>query len=76
MESMELMDKETFDAHFGQERTWTTVTSDGTLVPLKPNGADIQVQYEDRIEYIKMVQQARLTESDAQVSLASVNLLV
>jgi hypothetical protein len=61
------MDEETFMSFFGDERTWTTVLSDGTCVPLKPDGADEIVMHADRFEYSELVQQVRMSESDSQV---------
>lgn len=64
---MDSMDEETFKAFFGEERTWTTVLSDGSCVPLRPNGADEIVTYEERHEYSQLVQKHRMAESEAQV---------
>lgn len=43
------------------------VLSDNTLVNLVPGGADKFVDYEDRIEYIKMVRNCRMAEGKVQV---------
>ena len=67
MDSMENMDEEQFNAFFGNERSWTCVLSNGKTVPLKTNGADIHVTYDERKEYSSKVQQVRMTESDKQV---------
>ncbi len=67
MENMESMDEETFAAYFGTERTWSTLTSDGTVVPLRPDGTEESVTYGDRLEYSRLVQQTRMTESSEQV---------
>lgn len=61
------MDKETFDFKFGQELVYTTPLSDGRLVELIPGGSGVVVQYEDRMEFIRLVQKARLEESREQV---------
>ncbi|XP_013403036.1 E3 ubiquitin-protein ligase HECTD3 isoform X2 [Lingula anatina] len=68
LETMETLDQETFEAHFGEDRTWTTVLSDGTPLPLKSADSDSAVQYEDRVEYIKLVQEARMNECEEQVA--------
>ena len=44
------------------------VLSDNTLVNLVPGGADKFVDYEDRIEYIKLVRSCRMSEGKMQVS--------
>ena len=44
------------------------VLSDNTLVNLVPGGADKFVDYEDRIEYIKLVRNCRMSEGKMQVS--------
>lgn len=67
LEAMETMDKETFEFKFGQELVYTTLLSDGQLVELIPGGANTVVQYEDRKEFIRLVQKARLEESREQV---------
>ena len=69
IESIESMDKEGYDAYFSEERVWTTVLSDGSTVPLKPDGADLSVRYEDRLEYCAIVKKLRMTEADKQVCL-------
>ncbi|CAN2390345.1 HECT domain containing E3 ubiquitin protein ligase 3, partial [Pristimantis euphronides] len=67
LEMMELMDKDTFEFKFGGELTYTTVLSDHRMVELVPGGSNISVRYEDRLEFIRMVQKARLEESKEQV---------
>ena len=64
---MEGMDSESFNAYFGEERMWTATLSNGSIVPLRPGGQEMPLLYSDRKEYCSLVQQARLTESDAQV---------
>ncbi len=66
---MEHMDKETFDFKFGQELVYTTPLSDGRLVELIPGGSGVVVRYEDRMEFIRLVQKSRLEESREQVIL-------
>jgi len=63
------MDKETFDFKFGQELVYTTPLSDGRLVELIPGGSGVVVRYEDRMEFIRLVQKSRLEESREQVIL-------
>ena len=68
MENMASMDEESFDAYFSdEERTWTTVLSGGDMCSLRLSGADQPVLYHDRLEYAKLVQEARLHEADRQV---------
>ena len=69
IENMDSMDEESFMAYFGEERTWTTVLSNGHTVPLRPDGADSVVAYEDRHEYSQLVQAVRLSETDRQVGI-------
>lgn len=68
LEAMEHMDKETFDFKFGQELVYTTPLSDGRLVELIPGGSGVVVRYEDRVEFIRLVQKARLEENREQIS--------
>lgn len=67
LEAMEHMDKDTFDFKFGQELVYTTPLSDGRLVELIPGGSGVVVRYEDRMEFIRLVQKSRLEESREQV---------
>lgn len=67
LEAMEHMDKDTFDFKFGQELVYTTPLSDGRLVELIPGGSGVVVRYEDRMEFIRLVQKSRLDESREQV---------
>ncbi|XP_068728218.1 E3 ubiquitin-protein ligase HECTD3-like [Montipora capricornis] len=67
LESLESMDKDSFDMKFGGVLTYTTVLSDSTLVNLVPGGVDKFVDYEDRIEYIKLVQSCRMSEGKQQI---------
>ncbi|CAM4592534.1 hypothetical protein PO909_030865 [Leuciscus waleckii] len=68
LEAMEHMDKDTFDFKFGQELVYTTPLSDGRLVELIPGGSGVVVRYEDRMEFIRLVQKSRLEESREQVA--------
>ena len=67
LEAMEVMDQETFDFKFGEELVYTTLLSDGRLVELLPGGSNQVVRYQDRREFIHLVQKARLEESRHQV---------
>uniref|UniRef100_A0A8C1V606 HECT domain containing 3 n=1 Tax=Cyprinus carpio TaxID=7962 RepID=A0A8C1V606_CYPCA len=68
LEAMEHMDKDTFDFKFGQELVYTTPLSDGRLVELIPGGSGVVVRYEDRMEFIRLVQKSRLEESREQIA--------
>lgn len=70
LEVMEVMDRDTFEFKFGNELTYTTVLSDQRMVELIPNGSNTVVHYEDRKEFIRLVQKARLEESKEQVMLS------
>lgn len=69
LEAMETMDRETFEFRFGEELVFTTLLSDGQMVDLIPGGSSVAVHYEDRSEFIRLVQKARLEESKQQVGL-------
>ncbi|XP_010008691.1 PREDICTED: E3 ubiquitin-protein ligase HECTD3-like, partial [Nestor notabilis] len=66
LEMMEGMDRDTFEFMFGKELTYTVVLSDQHVVELIPNGSNTVVRYEDRKEFIRLVQKARLEESKEQ----------
>lgn len=67
LESLETMDKESFDMKFGGVLTYTIVLSDNTLVNLVPGGADKFVEYEERTEYIRLVRNCRMGEGKQQI---------
>jgi E3 ubiquitin-protein ligase HECTD3 len=71
LNQIEKMDKDTYDdtynTTFDSMRTWTVVLSDGTSVPLKPDGNQLSVSYEERLEYVQLVREARLNETKQQV---------
>ncbi|KAJ7410066.1 E3 ubiquitin-protein ligase HECTD3 [Willisornis vidua] len=67
LEVLEGVDKEAFEFMFGRELTYTTVLSDQHMVELIPNGSNTVVRYEDRKEFIRLVQKARLEESKEQI---------
>ncbi|KAJ1169518.1 hypothetical protein NDU88_001411 [Pleurodeles waltl] len=75
LEMMEVMDKETFEFKFCGELTYTTVLSDQQVVELIPNGASTAVRYEDRKEFIRLVQKARMEESKEQIAAMQAGLL-
>ncbi|NWR79369.1 HECD3 ligase, partial [Centropus unirufus] len=75
LEVMEVMDKDTFEFKFGNELTYTTVLSDQRMVELIPNGSSTVVRYEDRKEFIRLVQKARLEESKEQIMAMQAGLL-
>ena len=64
---MAKMSEEDYNMKFAREKTWSCILSDGTNHELKPNGNDEYVNYEDRLEYIELVKNARIHESDKQV---------
>lgn len=69
LEAMENMDQETFEFRFGEDLVYTTLLSDGQMVELIAGGSNVAVRYEDRSEFIRLVQKARLEESKQQVGL-------
>ncbi|MGH0128896.1 UNVERIFIED_CONTAM: hypothetical protein FKN15_062947 [Acipenser sinensis] len=75
LEAMESMDKETFEFKFGSELTYTTLLSDGRVVELSPGCSSTVVKYEDRKEFIRLVQKARLEESREQIAAMQAGLL-
>ncbi|XP_069088919.1 E3 ubiquitin-protein ligase HECTD3-like isoform X2 [Pleurodeles waltl] len=75
LEVMEVMDKDTFDFQFSGELMYTTVLSDQRLVELIPNGASTPVRYNDRKEFIRLVQKACLEESKEQIAAMKAGLL-
>jgi len=68
VENMAHMDEDSFDAYFSGERMWATVLSDGSLVQLRPDGVDVPVHYEERIDYALAVQHERMKEMDQQIA--------
>ncbi|XP_048588290.1 E3 ubiquitin-protein ligase HECTD3-like isoform X2 [Nematostella vectensis] len=67
LETLESMDRETFDTKFSGVLTFTAVLSDNTLISLAPGGAERYVDFEERKEYCRLVQEARMFESKLQV---------
>ena len=68
VESIKQMDRKKFEQKFTDLLTYTVVLSNGTVVPLVPNGEDKVVKYESRLEYTKLLQNARMNESDEQIN--------
>ncbi|NWQ65455.1 HECD3 ligase, partial [Neopipo cinnamomea] len=75
LEVLEQVDREAFEFMFGRELTYTTVLSDQRVVELIPNGSNTVVRYEDRREFIRLVQKARLEESKEQIAAMRAGLL-
>ncbi|XP_038067988.1 E3 ubiquitin-protein ligase HECTD3-like [Patiria miniata] len=67
LESFQRMDKETYEANFASELTFTTMLSDQSEVELVTKGSEVNVTYEDRLEYCRLVQAARMDENKEQV---------
>ena len=76
LDAMENMDQETYEFRFGEELVYTTLLSDGQMVELIPGGSNVAVGYEERSEFVRLVQKARLEESRQQVGLPFFTLLV
>ncbi|KAM7400218.1 hypothetical protein PAMA_004763 [Pampus argenteus] len=75
LDAMENMDQETFEFRFGEELVYTTLLSDGQMAELIPDGSNVAVRYEDRKEFIRLVQKARLEESKQQIAAIQAGLL-
>ncbi|OXB78915.1 UNVERIFIED_CONTAM: hypothetical protein H355_013795 [Colinus virginianus] len=75
LEMLEGVDREAFNFMFGKELTYTTILSDQRMVELIPGGSSTVVRYEDRKEFIRLVQKARLEESKEQVAAIRAGLL-
>jgi hypothetical protein len=70
MESMKSMTREDFDTYFGSALTWSVTLSNGHVVNLTPSNGDqssSRVSYDDRMEYARMVEEARMNECKQQV---------
>ncbi|NXC45230.1 HECD3 ligase, partial [Penelope pileata] len=75
LEMLEGVDREAFNFMFGKELTYTTMLSNQCVVDLIPNGSKTVVRFEDRKEFIRLVQKARLEESKEQVAAIRAGLL-
>jgi hypothetical protein len=62
------MKKEDFDAMYGDDLDFTTACSDGSIVPVKSDGAQLLVDYEARLEYCQLVKKSRMLEFIDQVT--------
>lgn len=75
LDAMENLDQETYEFRFGEELVYTTLLSDSQMVELIPGGSNVAVRYEDRSEFIRLVQKARLEESRKQIAAMQAGLL-
>ncbi|XP_060940191.1 E3 ubiquitin-protein ligase HECTD3-like [Limanda limanda] len=75
LEAIENMDQATFEFRFGEELVYSTLQSDGQMVDLIPGGSNVVVRYEDRNEFVRLVQKARLDESKMQIAAMQAGLL-
>lgn len=65
IEKMKEMDKQTFELSMFE--TFTCLLSDGSRVPLIPNGHQVPVTFENKEQYAKLKLQCRLNESAVQI---------
>lgn len=65
--NIEAVSEEEFSEIYAAELDFTTAFSDGTVVEVKEGGNQIQVNYEDCVEYCKLVKKTRMMESITQV---------
>ncbi|XP_033095652.1 E3 ubiquitin-protein ligase HECTD3-like [Anneissia japonica] len=68
LELLESIDQETFDESFADDLTFTTMLSNQTVAMLKEDGDKIKVQYEQRMEFCRLVQEKRMNESKQQIA--------
>lgn len=66
-DSIEMMEKEKFDAAFSGSLNFVTVLSNGTTISLIPGGEDKEVTFEDRLQYCELVKEKRMKESELQI---------
>ena len=69
LDTIEKLNKTEYDQNYGEEITWSCTLSNGTLYKLRPNGNQLPVTYEERLEYCQQVKHIRLNESDRKVCL-------
>ena len=69
LDAIEKMDAVEYEMKFANEKTWSCILSDGSLHELKPNGSNLSVRFDERLEYCDAVKKARINESNRQVSL-------
>ena len=67
IDSIEGMDRDTFESSFAGVLNYTTVLSNGETVPLIPNSEKL-VTYEERFEYCKLVKKRRMEENSAAIA--------
>ena len=64
------MEEADFEAYFGGgNKTWAVTLSDGTVKPLKRDGADLPVTFDERHDYMQTVIETRMAETNDQVGL-------
>lgn len=66
-ESLQKMDEKKFKENIAEMLRYTTVMSNGNIIPVKPNGENEFVKYEDRLRYLKLVEENRMNEFNEQV---------
>ena len=67
---MDDMEEADFEAYFGGgNKTWAVTLSDGTVKPLKRDGADLPVTFDERHDYMQTVIETRMAETNDQVGL-------
>ncbi|XP_065069856.1 E3 ubiquitin-protein ligase HECTD3-like [Rhopilema esculentum] len=67
-ETLETLDKETYQEKFFGVLKYSTVLSDGSVYQLKENGVETDVPYEERTEYMKLVQNVKMSEFNDQIN--------
>ncbi|XP_014679289.1 PREDICTED: E3 ubiquitin-protein ligase HECTD3-like, partial [Priapulus caudatus] len=67
VDNIETMDQESFTSYFGDEHKFACTACDGSAQEVKHGGADIQLTYENRFEYVKLLKQTKLQEFDKQL---------
>ncbi|PIK42263.1 putative E3 ubiquitin-protein ligase HECTD3 [Apostichopus japonicus] len=65
--NLRVVDEETFQANFAGQLTYVTALSGDSLVELVETGATVEVNFDERIEYCKMVETTRMSESKKQI---------
>jgi other hect domain ubiquitin protein ligase E3 len=56
-----------FEQHFGDALTWTTTLTDGSIMELRPNGAQQAVEFAERKVYARMAEWTRMHEGREQL---------
>lgn len=65
--NLRVVDEETFQANFAGQLTYVTALSGDSLVELVETGVTVEVNFDERIEYCKLVETTRMSESKKQV---------